>query len=49
MSNSIFIAVFIVFTVTKDVILVNKIKFKTERVGCAAVARQTSSHDHHKT
>lgn len=34
MSNSIFIAVFIVCTVTKDVILVNKIKYKMDRVGC---------------
>lgn len=30
MSNTIFMAVFIVCTVTKDVILVNKIKFKMD-------------------
>ena len=48
MSNAIFIAVFIVCTVTKDVILVNKIKYKTERVGREARARQNGSHDHHK-
>lgn len=48
MSISIFIAVFIVCTVTKDVILVNKIKFKTDRCGCESWARQNGSHDHHK-